>query len=399
MRQRRSRGWTFKRKSKKGWTWYVGYYVPGGKKHVGANLAKCPDVTSGRATECLGHTARVREVAGATKTEATALLDKRMREIDGGKWAHPAQPLTFDDLLELVKADWRARGRKSSLTAKKGKEQAAVRRLRAFFGRGDARNITAAPLDRYMNERLDAGSAVSTVRNDLNIVKHAMSLAVKKDLLDRRPAFPTLEPKTVRTGFFEQAEFDALVPHLPEHARTAVKLMYWTGWRRNEVSSRQWRHVDLAAGVIRLEPGETKNGKGREFPYRLIPELAVAIEWQRTYTDEVQRRTGQVVPWLFHKEGRRLQGIRGPWKKACKAAGIARIPHDCRRTAVRNLVRAGVSEKIAMELTGHLTRSVFDRYNITNAADRENAVAKLAAAQPDRQTMVLAPKQPQMAAG
>jgi hypothetical protein len=65
--------------------------------------------------------------------------------------------------------------------------------------------------------------------------------------------------------------------------------------------------------------------------------------------------------------------------------GVGRIPRDFRRTAVRNLVRAGVSQKVAMELTGHLTPSVFDRYNITDDRDRRDAVAKLAAAAQDKQ--------------
>jgi hypothetical protein len=151
-----------------------------------------------------------------------------------------------------------------------------------------------------------------------------------------------------------------------------------------------------------------KNGKGRDFPYELVPELAALIKGQRQYTHAVQRRTGQVVPWVFHREGRPVRSFRTAWRAACDRAAhggkskrdklrqflrpelLGRIPHDLRRTAVRNLVRASVSEKVAMELTGHLTRSVFERYNITTDRDRRDTVAKLAAAAaPNRKVVAL----------
>ena len=146
--------------------------------------------------------------------------------------------------------------------------------------------------------------------------------------------------------------------------------------------------MDAAAGTIRLEPGETKNGRGRTLPYAALSELAALLAAQRAYTDDVQRRTGQVVPWVFHREGQPIKSFRTAWRAACRRTKLARIPHDFRRTAVRNLVRAGVSEKVAMGLTGHLTRSVFDRYDITNDRDLREAVARLAAAAPDRQVLV-----------
>lgn len=392
--RRRSPGWIFKRTGRRGTTYYVAYVVDGRK---------------------------IREAAGPRKTDATALLARRTRELDDGKWTHPAAPLTFDDLLGLVKADWRARGRKSRLTTTSGMEQAGVRYLRDAFGRADASAITAARLASYANDRLDAGAQPSTVRNELNVIKRAMHLAHRTGQLPVVPAFPTLTPTNVRTGFFERHELDAMLTELPEPVRAVVTFMYLTGWRRGEVLSRRWSHVDTTAGVIRLDPGETKNGRGRDFPYALLPELAAVIEGQRRYTDAVQRRTGQVVPWLFHREGHPVKSFRTAWRAACKRIalrveadrrgvtprdlwrqmtreeraqlrGSGHIPHDFRRTAVRNLVRAGVSEKVAMELSGHLTRSVFERYNITTDRDRRDAVARLAAATPDKQVLTIRAK-------
>ncbi len=137
----------------------------------------------------------------------------------------------------------------------------------------------------------------------------------------------------------------------------------------------------MEAGWLRMEPGETKNAKGRQFPFAPIPRLKEALEAQYAQKLETERRTGSVVRAVFFypETGKPIINFRAAWNTACARAGHpGAIFHDFRRTAVRNLVRAGVPQRVAMELTGHLTASIFQRYAIVDETMLTEAAVKLA---------------------
>ena len=182
----------------------------------------------------------------------------------------------------------------------------------------------------------------------------------------------------VRTGFFEHEQFTAIHRHLPSYLKPVAAVAYITGWRTiSELLPLEWRQVDFSgAGTLRLDPGTTKNGDGRVFP--LTQELRAVLLEQKAKTEELQKKLGVLIPVVFHIDGKPFKSYRKAWKTACRKACLpGRIPHDFRRTAVRNLVRAGVSEVVAMKMTGHKTRSVFDRYDIVSQGDLNDAARKL----------------------
>ena len=168
--------------------------------------------------------------------------------------------------------------------------------------------------------------------------------------------------------------------------RPVVEFAYITGWRINsEILRLEWRRIDFNAGEVRLDPSSTKNREGRVFPF--TDDLKALLETQRAEHARL-RRAGHVEPRVFfrmvakkrggEKVPRPIRAFNKAWKAACAAAGCpGRIPHDLRRTAVRNMVRRGVPERVSMQLAGHKTRSVFERYNIVSNGDLRTAAAQL----------------------
>jgi integrase len=195
----------------------------------------------------------------------------------------------------------------------------------------------------------------------------------------QRPYIPMLVEANTRRGFFEADQFQAVREELAPELARVVSVAYITGWRiSSEILTRQRHHVDLANGWLRLEPGEGKTGQGRMFP--LLPQLRAVLEEQLEDTRKVETSSGRIIPWLFHRKGEPIVSFRRAWKGACKRAGLTgRIPHDFRRSAVRNLERAGVPRSAAMAMVGHRTQSVYSRYAIADESMLRDGAARLAA--------------------
>lgn len=323
------------------------------------------------------------------ETDARRLLRLREGDIEHGL---PISPkigrLRFEDAADDVAADYKANGRKTLADF----ETRRRLHLEPFFGGRRMASITTSDVREYIarrqEQRIEWGPAharqtrsVSNgeINRELTALKRMFRLAVQAGKLLAVPHIPMLKENNVRTGFFERDQFEAVRGHLPEYARPIVTFAYYTGWRiDSEVLPLEWRQIDMKTGTVRLDPGTTKNDEGRVFVFGLVDELRYAI---RTLEDDVRRRRkerGEIVRWVFHRDGKRVRTFRRVWKNACVAASCpGKIPHDFRRTAVRNLVRAGVPERVAMTMTGHKTRSVFERYNIVSEGDLKEAARAL----------------------
>jgi len=261
--------------------------------------------------------------------------------------------------------------------------------LSPVFGGRRLATITTADVRLFVTQQLEAEYSHAEINRQLSVLKRMFTIAVQGGKLLHRPHIPMLKEDNVRTGFFEPDQFAAVYARLPEDVQPVMQFAYLTGWRvPSEILPLEWRQVDFAGGTVRLDAGTTKNDDGRVFPFDVLPELLALLQLQ-------QRRRVELSPYVFHRDGKRIRDFREAWKAACTAAGWPTlIPHDFRRTAVRNLVRAGVPEKTAMLLTGHKTRSVFDRYDIVNEADLRAAVSRLAVSSADAATAKLKPEAP-----
>ena len=290
---------------------------------------------------------RYRESSGSTnRADAVKLLKRRIGEAaEGRPIGHDIEKTTFEDLGRILLDDYKANGRQSTRRAK-----SATQNLRRFFADSRAIDITEDRLNAYIVFRQEEKAANATINRELAALKRAFRLAGKK--VGMPPRIRMLRENNARKGFFEPEQFKAVLQHLPEDLKPVFEVAYITGWRvSSELLTRKWQHVDLAANWLRLDPGESKNSEGRMFP--LTPELRDVLSQQLEKTRQLEKATERVIPWVFHRNGKPIKDYYGAWDEACRLAGLPdRIAHDLRRTAVRNLERAGVPRSVLYEDDG-----------------------------------------------
>jgi integrase len=284
--------------------------------------------------------------------------------------------ISFDEAARDVINDYKIHKRRSLSDT----QRRIDKHLRVFFG-SDTRlsGITTDRIREFIVARQAAGAADAEINLELAALKRMYSLAKQSGRLHHVPHIPMFTLDNARKGFLDPSQFQALCSHLPVELVPIATFGYLTGWRKGEILGLQWRHVDLEAKVVRLFAGETKNGKPRTVPYGELPELVELLEQRRAETDALEQANSKIIPWVFHRNGERIRYFQKSWATACKAAGVpGRLFHDLRRCAARNLRRAGISESVAMKITGHLTPSIFKRYDIVDETDIGNEFGKLA---------------------
>ena len=261
---------------------------------------------------------------------------------------------TLGALIDAYLQDYQVRQFRSHSTAR-----GRVAHLTAFFGRAArAAALTTYQIRQYQLARRAAGAATGTINRETSALHRMCTLAVHWGWLDTVPGFPDrLRENPPRQGFFEHPEYLAVRAHLPAQWQDILDVAYYSGWRKQE--------------ILGLSLGGNRRGRAASSGSRRRARRRWWGGCSPSHNPSPRRWCGgghAATPTARSSSTATASPIRRwrtAWRTACQAAGVpTRFLHDCRRTAARNLIRANVPERVAMLLTGHKSRAIFDRYNI-----------------------------------
>ena len=311
----------------------------------------------------------------ANKQEAQRMLTNRLETVRrGGQAMAEIKKLRYEDIRAGLVANYKAEGK---LTEQRGKllysgRQGLLKPLDDFFGGMPVTAITTDTLERFVAKRKEDGVSGPSVNRHLALLRRAFNLARQKGKIQNVPYFPMGKESEPRKGFVEREQFTNLRNAMPENLRPLLTFLYTTGCRFGAATRIQWSWVNLESATIELPAEVTKNDDPLTLP--LSTELVAMLKKE------------------FHNEYKPVfdaTNWRKEWNKASVAVGLGEktgeewfqykgiIPHDLRRSAIRNMIRAGVHQTVAMSISGHKTASVFERYNITDVRDKRAAMAKI----------------------
>ena len=343
----------------------------------------------------------------ADEKAAQKFLSRKLKEVHadqiGAKtFVGPQQErVTVDSLLDSLESDYKLRGKWST------KVSSNVKPLREYFGNWRVVDVTSDAVSKYIEDLLAQEYSAATCNRRTQLLGQAYKLAVRTKKLNAAPFIPRLsEVGNERQGFCETEHLDAVLENLPEYLRDFVRCDHLIGWRKGSLQSLPW--TDVADDVIYMRAKHSKTRKPESVPIEgelreIIDRRRAAAVWQS------QDGQAHFSEYVFHDEGQPIGDFRKAWATACVAAGVGKFVcrscnadvdakrkccqcgrtwwkedlkyvgllfHDFRRTAARNLVRAGVPVPVAMKITGHRTDSMFRRYAIVDEEQKREALAK-----------------------
>ncbi|HUE02202.1 MAG TPA: site-specific integrase [Bryobacteraceae bacterium] len=329
---------------------------------------------------CTG-TDRLKEAKIAVKKQAGEDAQVRRR-----RTAKP-DPVTVGTLLDLVIEDYKANDQKSLKHARAQIEHG----LRPYFGTMLADKVHTDELEQWIawrsahrlrkslqlrNTKLQPAS----INRELSLLRRAYQLGYERNpqLVEKIPPIKKLAENNVRKGFVTPEQYRKLMEELPAHLKPITCVAFHVANRKGELLNLEWSDVDLHGDppLITLWPGETKNRDGRTLPI-LAGEM---LDTLRALKAEHDRKWPKQAHVFLNEDDTPLQyhHMRQVWNDACTRANLPGLLfHDLRRSAVRNLRRAGVTQAVARQFSGHKTDSVFNRYNITDFEDLKDAAARL----------------------
>jgi integrase len=273
--------------------------------------------------------------------------------------------------------------------------------LRIYFGNRRAVEITSDAIGKYIEHLRSESYGNATINKRMQLLGQAFKIAIRNKQFSVAPFIPRLsEVGNERRGFFETADFESVVTHLPEYLRDFSRFGFLTGWRKGSIKSLRW--ADVGEDLIYLRAENSKTRKAETMP--LEGELLEIVERRRAAAVlQAEGVAPQFSEYVFHYKGDQIADFTKAWATACVAAGVGkfvclrcsgegsdrtcerckirtryrgRIFHDFRRTAARNMISAGVPQAVAMKITGHRTDSMFRRYAIVNEDQKREALAK-----------------------
>jgi len=323
---------------------------------------------------------RGRKVRETLKTRDPEVAAKRLlalrRKRDLGTYVTPqVRRVTVGELLDELLVHLEVRG-----VASLDKARSTLKAVRSELGHCPALELDTASIERSQKTWLDEGRRPATVNRRCELLRQAYRLAARHTppKVAVVPHIPLLRVQNARQGFVGPGEFSRLVAAIPDpDVRDFVEWCGWTGMRPGEARQITWEMVDLEGLAMRLDPRAAKTREGRTIALT-GPLLRIVRRRLKS------RRLGCEL--VFHrsahgKDGQPVKDYRKMWRLALKEARLplTLLPYDLRRSALRNMVRAGVDFTVAMKISGHKTRSTFDRYNIVDEVDIRAALGRTAA--------------------